>query len=59
MKSARVPLLRGSHVSPPSAEWNTPADEMPTQSFLESDGCCTIACRISPAPPGCQFGRVG
>src|SRR3546814_3165068 len=59
MKSQRVPWLRGAQVSPPSAVWNTPAVEMPTQSCPASRGCGTMECRISPPPPGCHSARLG
>ena len=36
-----------------------PAEEIPTHSWLSSLGWGTRECRISPAPPGCQCGRVG
>ena len=51
--------LRRSQVAPPSSVANTPAAEMPTQSFCGSDRTARIVCRTRPATPGFQSATEG
>ena len=48
----RVPRLRGSQLSPPSAVWNTPAAEMPTQIWSVSLGMRHERMQDQPAAAG-------
>ena len=60
LKSARTPLLRGSHVAPPSRVSNTPTAEIPTQTRSAIGGVGDDRVQDQARRcPAAQPGRVG
>ncbi len=58
MKSASTPLLRGSHVAPPSVVSKVLAAEIAMCILDRFEGCGTMLSTIIPPAPGAQRSRV-